>query len=149
VAAAGVRLPEINFVLLAGRVTRDAELFVTQSGMTKLTVRIAVNRRVKDSKTGEWKDDAFYIDCVAWKEMAERAKDKAKKGVALVVEGRLTSRDYEAKDGQKKTVFEVMANRMQFLSSTEAVGQSASPRQGGESMGSPAGDSADIEEVPF
>jgi single-strand DNA-binding protein len=146
--AAGVRLPEINFVLLAGRVTRDGEIFVTQSGLTKLTVRMAVNRRVKDSKTGEWKDDAFYIDCIAWKEMAERAKDKAKKGVAVVVEGRLTSRDYEGKDGQKRTIFEVMANRLQFLSSTEA-GQSASPRSGGESMGSPAGDSADIEEVPF
>ena len=149
--AAGVRLPEINFVLLAGRVTRDAEIFVTQSGLTKLTVRIAVNRRVKDSKTGEWKDDAFYIDCVAWKEMAERAKDKAKKGVALVVEGRLTSREYDGKDGQKRTVFEVMANRMQFLSSTEDF-KSASPAPrsgGGESMGSSAGDSADIEEVPF
>ena len=148
--AAGVRLPEINFVLLAGRVTRDGEIFVTQSGMTKLTIRIAVNRRVKDSKTGEWKDDAFYIDCVAWKEMAERAKDKAKKGVPVVVEGRLTARDYE-KDGQKRTIFEVMANRMQFLSSADAApsSQSASPRSGGESMGSPAGDSADIEEVPF
>jgi single-strand DNA-binding protein len=146
--ATGVRLPEINFVLLSGRVTRDAELFVTQSGMAKLTVRIAVNRRVKDSKTGEWKDDVFYIDTVAWKEMAERAKDKAKKGVACVVEGRLVSRDYE-KDGQKRTVFEVMANRLQFLSSLEDF-KSASPR--GESMGSPSpsgGDSADIEEVPF
>ena len=147
--AAGVRLPEINFVLLAGRVTRDAEVFVTQSGLTKLTVRIAVNRRVKDSKTGEWKDDAFFIDCVAWKEMAERAKDKAKKGVALIVEGRLTSREYDGKDGQKRTVFEVMANRMQFLSAMDSSSQPASPRAVGESMGSPVGDSADIEEVPF
>ena len=144
---AGVRLPEINFVLLSGRVTRDAELFVTQSGLAKLTVRIAVNRRVKDGKTGEWKDDVFYIDCVAWKEMAERAKDKAKKGVAMVVEGRLISRDYEDKSGQKRTVFEVMANRMQFLSSLEEL-KSASPRSS-ESMGAPAGNSADIEEVPF
>jgi single-strand DNA-binding protein len=142
----GVRLPEINLVLLAGRVTRDAEIFVTQSGMTKLTVRIAVNRRVKDSKSGEWKDDVFYIDCVAWKEMAERAKDKAKKGAAVVVEGRLTARDYE-KDGQKRTVFEVMANRLQFLSSTESS-ESASPRGRGESM-APASGAADIEEVPF
>ncbi|MDE2040002.1 MAG: single-stranded DNA-binding protein [Elusimicrobia bacterium] len=145
--AAGVRLPEINFVLLAGRVTRDAELFVTQSGLAKLTVRIAVNRRVKDAKTGEWKDDTFYIDCVAWKEMAERAKEKAKKGVAVVVEGRLTGRDYE-KDGQKRTVFEVMANRLQFLSSTESSSESASPRARDESKGQTSG-SAEIEEVPF
>ena len=143
----GVRLPEINFVLLSGRVTRDGEIFVTQGGLTKLTVRIAVNRRVKDGKSGEWKDDAFFIDCVAWKEMAERAKEKAKKGVAVIVEGRLTGRDYE-KEGQKRTVFEVMVNRMQFLSSTESS-ESASARPRAESKGSPSADSAEIEEVPF
>ena len=141
----GVRLPEINFVLLSGRVTRDAELFVTQSGIPKCSIRIAVNRRVKDAKTGEWKDDVFYIDVVAWKDLAERSKDKAKKGVALTVEGRLTSREYDDKtSGQKRTSFEVMANRIQFLS---LVG-------GAEAEGQPKGEAApagaeSIEEVPF
>jgi single-strand DNA-binding protein len=139
----GVRLPEINFVLLAGRVTRDAEIFVTQSGLSKVTVRIAVNRRVKDSKTGEWKDDAFYIDVVAWKELAERSKDKAKKGVALIVEGRLTCREYDDKSGQKRTIFEVMANRIQFLS--QAGEAAAAPRAAAPQ----SSDSESIEEVPF
>ncbi len=141
----GVRLPEINFALLAGRVTRDGEIFVTQSGLSKLTVRIAVNRRVKDSKTGEWKDDAFYIDVVAWKELAERSKDKAKKGVALIVEGRLTCREYDDKSGQKRTVFEVMANRMQFLSQAG----DAAAGSGSAKSAAPAADSESIEEVPF
>lgn len=141
---AGVRPPKINIVILSGRLTRDGEMFATQSGLSKLTMRIAVDQSTK-LKTGEWKDDAFFLDCIAWKELAERAKDKAKKGVAVVVEGRLSSRDYE-KDGVKRTIFEVVANRLQFLSSTEDF-KSASPK--GESMGSPAGDSADIEEVPF
>lgn len=144
--AVGVRPPKINIVLLAGRLTRDGEMFATQSGLTKLTMRIAVDQSVK-TKTGEWKDDAFFIDVIAWKELAERGRDKAKKGVAVVVEGRLSSRDYE-KDGQKRTVFEVVANRIQFLSPSESQ-PASSPRSGGESMGSPAGDSADIEEVPF
>jgi single-strand DNA-binding protein len=139
----GVRLPEINFALLAGRVTRDGEIFVTQSGLSKLTVRIAVNRRVKDSKTGEWKDDAFYIDVVAWKELAERSKDKAKKGVAVIVEGRLTCREYDDKSGQKRTVFEVMANRLQFLSQ---AGESSPSSRAAAPAGS---DSESIEEVPF
>lgn len=148
--ATGVRPPKINIVILSGRLTRDGEIFATQSGLTKLTMRIAVDQSVK-TKTGEWKDDAFFLDCIAWKELAERGKDKARKGVAVVVEGRLSSRDYE-KDGQKRTVFEVVANRLQFLSSIESSSsKSASPRPGGESMGSaPAGgEPADIEEVPF
>ena len=137
----GVRLPEINFVVLAGRVTRDAELFVTQGGTAKVSMRIAVNRRVKDAKTGEWKDDTFFIDVVAWRELAERSKDKAKKGVAVTVEGRLSSRDYDAKDGTKKTVFEVVANRIQFLS------QSGDAPEGGSRKA--AAESESIEEVPF
>lgn len=145
--ATGVRPPKINIVVLSGRLTKDGEMFATQSGLAKLTMRLAVDQSTK-TKTGEWKDEAFYIDCIAWKEMAERGKDKAKKGVAVVVEGRLSSREYE-KDGQKRVVFEVVANRLQFLSSTDAASsQSASPRSGGESMGSPSGP-ADIEEVPF
>lgn len=145
---AGVRPPKINIVVLSGRLTKDGEIFATQSGLTKLTMRLAVDQSTK-TKTGEWKDDAFFLDIVAWKELAERSKDKARKGTAVVVEGRLSSRDYE-KDGQKRTVFEVVANRLQFLSSAEGESfKSASPR--GESMGSPStgGDSADIEEVPF
>ena len=140
----GVRLPEINFILLAGRVTRDPELFMTQSGTAKCTVRIAVNRRVKDAKTGDWKDDVFYVDVVAWKELAERSKDKAKKGVAVIVEGRLTAREYEDKSGQKRTVFEVMANRIQYLSP-------AAPAEGPAAKagcGQPA-EPESIEEVPF
>jgi len=145
--ATGVRPPKINIVVLSGRLTRDGEIFATQSGLTKLTMRVAVDQSVK-LKTGEWKDEAFFIDVIAWKELAERGKDKARKGVAVVIEGRLSSRDYE-KDGQKRTVFEVIANRLQFLSSTESSSssESASPRSRDESKGS--SDSADIEEVPF
>lgn len=144
-ASAGVRLPEINFVVLAGRLVRDGEMFSTQSGLSKCTMRMAVNRRVKDSKTGEWKDDAFYIDVIAWKDLADRSKDKAKKGVAVTVEGRLSAREYEDKtSGQKRTAFEVVANRIQFLSMAGEGGSSAS-----SSTKAPASDSETIEEVPF
>jgi len=60
-------------------------------------MRIAVNRGIKDPKSGEWKEEVFFIDVVAWRELADRSKDKAKKGVPVVVEGRLTSREYEDK----------------------------------------------------
>ena len=141
---AGVRLPEINIVVLSGRVVRDAEIFFTSGGTAKCTARIAVNRRVKDAKSGEWKDDAFYIDVVAWKELAERAKDRAKKGTPIVVEGRLSGREYEDKSGQKRSVLEVVANRIQFLASAEGAGAAQPPK---ESAAAPS--EAEIEEVPF
>lgn len=141
----GVRLPEVNVVVLSGRVTRDAELFFTQGGTAKLTVPIAVNRRVKDAKSGEWKDDTFFIDVIAWKELADRSKDKAKKGAPLVVEGRLSGRRYEDKSGQQRTVLEVVANRLQFLA---LAGDRPAPAEPAGEPASPAG-SGDLEEVPF
>lgn len=141
-AAAAIRLPELNVLVLSGRITRDAEMFMTQSGVSKATIRIAVNRRVKDAKTGEWKDDVFYVDLVAWKELAERAKERAKKGAAVIVEGRLTCREYEDKSGQKRSVFEVMANRVQYLS------VSASAASPAKTDAAPA-EAESIEEVPF
>ena len=143
----GVRLPKINVVVVSGRVTRDAELFFTQSGAAKLTVPIAVNRSVKDPKSGEWKDEAFFIDCIAWKELAERSKDKAKKGAPLVVEGRLQGRKYVDKSGQERSVLEVVASRMEFLAISGERAAAAAPTDAGEGA-APAG-SGDLEEVPF
>ena len=145
----GVRLPEINVVVLSGRVTRDAELFFTQGGTAKLTVPIAVNRRVKDAKSGEWKDDAFFIDTIAWKELAERSKDKAKKGAPVVVEGRLQGRKYEDKSGQQRSVMEVVANRMQFLAIAGERATAAAPGEAGVAEGGASAGSGDLEEVPF
>ncbi|MFA6029724.1 MAG: single-stranded DNA-binding protein [Elusimicrobiota bacterium] len=142
-ASAGVRFPEVNVIVVSGRIVRDGESAFTPSGVAKNTMRIAVNRRVKDSKTGEWKDDTFFIDVIAWRDLAERAKDRAKKGVPIVVEGRLSGREYE-KDGQKRSAFEIVANRIQFLSLTGAEGPA--PKAAG---GAPAADAGDLEEVPF
>jgi single-strand DNA-binding protein len=132
---------------MAGRVTRDAEMFFTPSGTGKCTMRIAVNKRVKDSKTGEWKDDVFYVNVVAWKELADRSKDKAKKGVPVIVEGRLTCREYEdKKSGQKREAFEIMANRIQYLS---AAGEGSAPAPSSPKSEAAEAESESIEEVPF
>ena len=144
--SAGIRLPELNVALLNGRLTRDPELFFTPAGAAKCSFSIAVNRRVKDAKSGEWKDDAFYINVIAWKDLADRSKDKAKKGVPLIVEGRLTCREYEdKKSGQKREAFEIMANRIQYLS---AAGEGASAPAAAKSDSAEA-EAESIEEVPF
>jgi single-strand DNA-binding protein len=144
----GVRLPDINFIVLAGRATRDGEHFVTSTGTQKTTIRMAVSRRYKDSKSGEWKDQAFFIDVVVWGQAAERAKERAKKGVALTVEGRLSSRDYEDNSGQKRTIFEVVANRVQFLSQPGEGAGAGAPEKSQAAGGAAAGE-AEIEEAPF
>ncbi len=147
---AGLRLPEINLVVLAGRITRDAEIFITPSGISKCTVRIAVNRRVKDAKSGEWKDDVFYVEVVAWRELADRSKERAKKGVALIAGGRLTCREYEdKKSGQKRSIFEVLANRIQYLSAVGEGSASASAEPTPKKSEVVDSEAQSIEEVPF
>jgi len=144
--SAGVRLPEINSILLSGRLTRDPEVFFTQSGIAKCSFSIAVNRRVKDSKTGEWKDDVFFMPIVVWREQAERAKEKLKKGSPVFVEGRLRGREYEDKTGQKKSVLEVEAIRVQFL----ALASSGEGKEAASAKSESAAGPADqLEEVPF
>ena len=141
-----VRLLTQNIVLIAGNLTKDPDFKVTTGGKGVLHMRVAVNRRYQD-KSGEWKDDTTYIGVDVWGEAADRLKDKLKKGSPVHVEGRLKSREYDDKTtGQKRTVIDILANRVQFLAKSGAAGgPAAGPAAGGE-----AGKSdEDLEEVPF
>ena len=141
---AEIRLPEQNTVLLTGRLTRDAELKYTAGGVAMCRFSLAVNRRFKDPKSGEWKDDTSYVDISTWREAAERCGKVLKKGSPVHIEGRLRSYQVESKeDGAKRTKLEVEARRVQILEKASSSGASG----GGESE-APAG-GADIEEVPF
>lgn len=140
---AEIRLPEQNTVLLTGRLTRDAELKYTTAGTAMCRFSIAVNRRYKDPKTGEWKDDTSYVDVSVWREAAERCGKVLKKGSPVHIEGRLRSYQVEGKeDGVKRTKLEVEARRVQILEKA-----SSGSSGGGEQEAPSAG--ADIEEVPF
>jgi single-strand DNA-binding protein len=111
---AELRLANVNKVIISGRLTRDAEVRYTPAGSPVSTLPVAVNRRYK-SQEGEWRSEATYVNVVAWDKLAERAGQMAKKGAALLVEGRLQSRSYEASDGGRRSVLEVRAERLQFL----------------------------------
>ena len=76
-----IRLPEQNVVLLTGRLTRDAELKYTALGAAMCRFSIAVNRRFKDPKSGEWKDDTSYVDISTWRETAERCGKADRLGI--------------------------------------------------------------------
>ncbi len=102
----------INRVVLVGRLTRDPELKYTTNGTASLQFSIAVNRTFT-SANGE--READFINCVAWRNQAENMARFVRKGSLLGVEGRIQTRNYQAQDGSKRYVTEVVAESVQFL----------------------------------
>jgi|YNPNPStandDraft_1061719.scaffolds.fasta_scaffold00954_15 single-strand DNA-binding protein len=114
---ADLRLPSINYAILSGRLTHDPELRYTPSGRPVLSMQIASNRRYLVGD--EWKDDTLFIRVTVWGPSAERLGGKLTKGSAVVVEGRLTYRQWES-EGQKRSAIEMQAIRIQGLDKTAA-----------------------------
>lgn len=103
----------LNRVILIGRLTRDPELRVTsQSGVSVATFTVAVDRSFQN-QGGQRETD--FIDCVAWRRLAETVAEHLKKGRLVAVDGRLQIRSYEAQDGQRRRVTEVVAEDVRFL----------------------------------
>lgn len=100
----------MNRVWLIGRVTRDIELRTTAQGMSVASFTLAVDR-MKD-KNGNKKTD--FINCVAWQKSAETLAKYTQKGHKIAVEGRIQSRQYDAKDGTKKTAIDVIIAGFEF-----------------------------------
>lgn len=139
---ADLKLPSLNRVLIAGRLTRDPDLRYTPSGTAVCNFRLASSRRFKD-QSGGWKDDSTFVNVVTWRKTAENCGEYLKKGSAVLVEGRLQSRSWETEDGQKRSTIEVVALRVQFLDRVGAPEKGAPPEvTEGEP---PAAD----EQVPF
>jgi single-strand DNA-binding protein len=111
---ADLRLANINKVLISGRLTRDAEVRYTPAGSPVCTLPVAANRRFK-GQDGEWKNETTYVNVIAWDKLAERSGQMAKKGAAVLVEGRLQSRSFETAEGARRSVIEVRAEKVQFL----------------------------------
>ena len=97
----------LNHNTIMGRFVREPELRRTNSGKPVCSFTIACDKPGKDS-------GASFIDCVAWDKTAEFIDNYFTKGSAIIVEGRLESRQYETKDGQKRTVLEVVVSQAHF-----------------------------------
>lgn len=102
----------INNLTLIGRLTRDVELRYTPSNIATAQFNIACNRNFKNSN-GEY--DADFINCVMWREQAERFCNWAKKGMLVGITGRIQTRSYEGNDGKRVYVTEVVAENFQVL----------------------------------
>lgn len=146
-----VRIPEQNFVLISGRLTRDPDMRYTQKGLGVCSFDVAVNRRYKDQATGEWKDDTTYVPVTVWGPMGERCKERARKGGPVYVEGRLSNSEYVDKTGQKRKVMRIVARRVQFLTAADAAGahEAAATETVEAEAQAEKSSASDIDEVPF
>jgi single-strand DNA-binding protein len=98
----------LNRVTLIGNLTKDPETRFTPNGTQVLNFDLAVNHRYKD-QTGNLVEDPLFIRVVVWAKQAEICSQFLTKGKAVFVEGRLRSRSWETKDGQKRSTIEVQA----------------------------------------
>ena len=108
-------MASLNKVLLVGNLTKDPELRFVPSGQAVANLRIATNRKYK-AGNGEWKEEVTYVGVDVWGKSAEACGEYLKKGSPLLVEGRLKLKEWTAQDGQKRSMLEVVSERVQFLS---------------------------------
>ena len=104
----------INNVTLAGRLTKDSDLRYTSDGTATATFSLAVNRPFK-SASGE--READFINCVIWRKNAENFANFTRKGSLVGITGRIQTRNYENKEGQRVSVTEVVAENFALLES--------------------------------
>ncbi|CDI58578.1 single-stranded DNA-binding protein [Lactobacillus helveticus] len=110
----------INRVVLAGRPTKNLELRSTKSGANVCSFTLAVDRNFKN-KTGE--READFISCIAWQKTAEVMSKYVKKGSVIGVDGRIQTRSYDNRDGQRVYVTEVIVEDFSFLSGADKDSQ--------------------------
>ena len=147
-----LRLPSLNRILITGNCTRDPEVRYTQGGSAVTNIGIASSRYYKDPKdpAGGWKEDTCFVTVVAWGALAERCGDMLSKGSPVLVEGQLQSRSWETEDGQKRSVIEIRADRVQNLErSRSGEGQPAYAGGAPASSKGSSDDSLGADDLPF
>jgi single-strand DNA-binding protein len=95
-------------ITIIGNLVADPELRFTPSGQPVATFRVASTPRIRDAASGEWKDgDSLFLTCNVWRQAAENVAESLQRGMRVIVSGRLRQRNYETKEGEKRTVYEV------------------------------------------
>lgn len=120
----------INRVVLTGRPTKDPELRSTKSGANVCSLTLAVDRNFKN-KNGE--READFISCIAWQKTAEVMSKYVKKGSVIGVDGRIQTRSYDNRDGQRVYVTEVVVEDFSFLGGADKDGQVSKNNQSSSS----------------
>jgi single-strand DNA-binding protein len=95
-------------ITIAGNLVSDPELRYTPTGQAVATFRVASTPRFMDRNTNEWKDgESLFLSCNVWRQAAENVAESLQRGMRVIVNGRLRQRQYETREGEKRTVYEV------------------------------------------
>ncbi len=119
----------LNRVILIGRLTKDPELRYTPNGVAVASFTLAVDRS-RPNQQGERETD--FIPIVVWQKQAENCANYIGKGSLVAVDGRLQVRTYDAKDGQRRWVTEVIAENVRFLDRRESTAAQSTGTIGSE-----------------
>jgi single-strand DNA-binding protein len=125
-------------ITLVGNLVDDPELRFTPSGAAVANFRVASTPRTYDRQSGEWKDgESLFISCSVWRQAAENVAESLQRGMRVIVQGRLKSRSYETREGEKRTVFEIDVDEVgpSLRSATAKVTRAMRSGPGGESGG--------------
>jgi len=139
----------INKVILIGRLGSDPEVRYTPSGVAVANFSVATSEEWKDKDSGEKKERTEWHRIVAWRRLGEICGEYLSKGKQVYVEGRIQTRSWDDRDGNKKYTTEIIANDIQFLGSRDVSdGSRPSGGGGGGFQGAPDPGPED-DDIPF
>jgi single-strand DNA-binding protein len=127
-------------ITIIGNLVDDPDLRFTPSGAAVANFRIASTPRTFDRQTNEWKDgETLFMTCAVWRQAAENVAESLQRGMRVIVQGRLKSRSFETREGEKRTVFEIDVDEVgpSLRSATAKVSRSGG--EGGYSGGQGGG----------
>jgi single-strand DNA-binding protein len=121
-----LRLPEINRVVLSGRLTRDPDKRYASDGTEITRLELAFHRRAK-RPDGQWSETTGFVSAVCYQRLAEVCARYLRTGSPVVVEGRLQMREWTSPRGEKRQSLELRAELVHFLEKAPADGEAAGP----------------------
>ncbi|WP_152203615.1 single-stranded DNA-binding protein [Georgenia thermotolerans] len=132
-----------TIITVVGNLTADPELRFTPNGAAVASFTVASTPRSFDKNANEWKDgETLFLRCSVWREAAENIAESLTKGARVIVQGRLVSRSFETREGEKRTVTEMQVDEV-GPSLTYATAKVTRSSKGGQrSSYAPAGGSA-------
>lgn len=134
----------MSAIAVAGNLTADPELRFTPSGAAVANFTVAVNERVYDKASGEWKEgDTTFWRVNAWRALAENVTNSLVRGQRVIVHGKVKSRQFETREGEKRTVFEIEAEEvgpsLKFASASPQAAAKAKPARAAVDTSDPWG----------
>lgn len=119
----------VNKVIIVGRLGKDPELKYTPSGAAVANFTVATSEEWKDKDTGEKQERTEWHRIVAWRRLGEICGEYLHKGKEVYIEGKLQTRSWEDRDGNKRYITEIVAQNMQMLGSAGKQGRAETPEE--------------------